>query len=620
MVAHIVAHVKLELRNRAGADNGAVSSPAGMLQVEQLVHESLMKTERQVVQDLATEADSGYLGPRLKRGKVVFRFKGNRPKTVHGRYGPVTVLRAYYASGSGELWVPPDELLGIEFGQTAVGEYHLAQCAGQGPAPRSGPLPAPADTGSAGATSGSDQLDRIVSDLGTELGRLCQCPPAEQDFERLEGELHQRFVAAERATLEHELERFDVDRPEVSIEGRRHRRVLRATETYTSGVGPITVLRTLYRAGKEPAVVPLELRAGIIGGHWTPRAAHQASFLVAQVTPREGAEILDGLGNMSPSASSLERLPKQLSRRWEERRAAFEEVLRADLLVPDEATIMAVSLDGVMAPMKDGKRQAKRAAARAEGRPTKGPAGFREVGCGTVSFYDCDGERLGTLRMGRMPETKKATLKEMLSAEVEAALEQRPGLEVVKLADGAHDNWSFLVELAPQAVSSEQLVDFYHAAEQLKAATDTAYGEHDERGRTQYEKYRHVLRHEQGGVELVIRRLRYLGRKHPRRKRIQEVLGYFRRNRKRMDYAGAAARGLPIGSGVMEAACKTLVTERMKRSGMRWREAGGQAILTLRGWVQSDRFDAAWSLLSGTYRTEVLVPDNEIELAHGRAA
>ena len=43
-------------------------------------------------------------------------------------------------------------------------------------------------------------------------------------------------------------------------------------------------------------MVPLELRAGIIGGHWTPRAAHQASFLVAQVTPREGAQILDALG------------------------------------------------------------------------------------------------------------------------------------------------------------------------------------------------------------------------------------------------------------------------------------------------------------------------------------
>ena len=83
-----------------------------------------------------------------------------------------------------------------------------------------------------------------------------------------------------------------------------------------------------------------------------------------------------------------------------------------------------------------------------------------------------------------------------------------------------------------------------------------------------------------------------------------------------MSSRGGAGGRLPPGAGKMEAACKTLVTERMKRSGMRWREAGGQAILTLRGWVQSDRFDAAWSLLSGTYRTEVLVPDNEIGLAH----
>ncbi len=55
---------------------------------------------------------------------------------------------------------------------------------------------------------------------------------------------------------------------------------------------------------------------------------------------------------------------------------------------------------------------------------SKGTAGFREVGCGTVSCYDGDGQRLGTLRMGRMPEANKATLKQMLSAEVEAALAQ----------------------------------------------------------------------------------------------------------------------------------------------------------------------------------------------------
>ena len=289
------------------------------------------------------------------------------------------------------------------------------------------------------------------------------------------------------------------------------------------------------------------------------------------------------------------------------------------MVVPEEATTLAASLDGVMAPMRDGARQEKRALARAAGRATKGPAGYREVGCGTVSFYDAAGERLSTLRFGRMPEAGKATLKEMLSTEVEAALEQRPDLRVVKLADAARDNWSFLGHLAPQAASSEELVDFFHAAEQLKAATDAAYGERNAHGRAQYEKHRHVLRHEHGRVDRVIRALRYLRGKHPQRKRIKEVLGYFCRNRKRMDYAGAAQRGLPIGSGVVEAACKTLVTERMKRSGMRWREDGGQAILSLRGWAQSRRFATAWSLLSATYRAAVTIPD-DAELLYGRAA
>ena len=317
-----------------------------------------------------------------------------------------------------------------------------------------------------GATS-RDHLDESLSELAANLRRLSQCAPGEQDFERYEREAHQLFAAAEQAVLAAELERLDIDQPEVSIEGRRHRRVLRATETYTSAVGAVTVKRTLYRAGTAPAVVPLELRAGIIGGHWTPLAARQASYLVAHLTPRESAAVLGEMGNMNPSASSLDRLPKQLNERWEGQRETFEEALRAgSMVVPEEATTLAASLDGVMAPMRDGARQQKRALARAAGRATKGPAGYREVGCGTVSFYDADGERLSTLRCGRMPEAGKATLKEMLSTEVEAALEQRPDLRVVKLADAARDNWSFLGQLAPQAASSEELVDFFHAAEQ----------------------------------------------------------------------------------------------------------------------------------------------------------
>ena len=118
-------------------------------------------------------------------------------------------------------------------------------------------------------------------------------PAAEQDFERFEGGVHQLFAVAERAALAREFERLDVDRAEVSIGGRRHRRVLRASETYTSAAGPVTVQRTLYRAGSEQAVVPVELpaRPASSGGHWTPLAARQASYVVAHATPREGAAV-----------------------------------------------------------------------------------------------------------------------------------------------------------------------------------------------------------------------------------------------------------------------------------------------------------------------------------------
>ena len=139
-----------------------------------------------------------------------------------------------------------------------------------------------------------------------------------------------------------------------------------------------------------------------------------------------------------------------------------------------------------------------------------------------------------------------------------------------------------------------------------------ATGENDSKGRAQFTKLRHVLLDDCDGVEKVIRALDYQRKKFPRRTRIGEILRYFRRNRHRMRYADTQARHLPIGSGVVEAACKTLVTERLKRSGMRWGPYGGQAILTLRSLVQSRRFEYAWSLLAQSYRTQVSCPDNVV--------
>ena len=141
---------------------------------------------------------------------------------------------------------------------------------------------------------------------------------AGEDFERVERELHERFVEAEREVLGQLLERLDVDVPSVEIGGRQYHRVLRSTETYTKAVGTVTAKRTLYRCGRERAVVPMELRAGIVEGYWTALAARQASCVVAQMTPSEGEALLREFGNMAPSKSSLDRLPKALSARWVE--------------------------------------------------------------------------------------------------------------------------------------------------------------------------------------------------------------------------------------------------------------------------------------------------------------
>jgi hypothetical protein len=113
---------------------------------------------------------------------------------------------------------------------------------------------------------------------------------------------------------------------------------------------------------------------------------------VAHLTPKEGEELFDLLGNMTPSKSTLARLPKALSVHWETHRLHFEATLRHQETIPVEAVTMAVSRDGVMAPMKDGARQAKRTQAVAAGKTPSGPAGSQEVGCATVSYDDRAGQ------------------------------------------------------------------------------------------------------------------------------------------------------------------------------------------------------------------------------------
>jgi hypothetical protein len=449
-----------------------------------------------------------------------------------------------------------------------------------------------------------DLLSKLRATLD-DLGMKEKKGPAA--FAAFERELHARLMEVEREVVAAEMAKLDVDAEAVVIAGKVHRRVLRQSQTYLTAAGEVVVERTLYKDRTDAegrCVSPMELTVGVVGDFWTPRAAQQALWVVTQMTPGKAAELFDRVGGMAPSKTSLDQLPKRVGARWDGDRESLEAALRKGLAIPEGAASIVVSLDGVLAPMEGTDPLAHRAAAEEAGHLAKGPAGYREVGCATVGFCDAEGELLGAVRLARAPEANKATLKAMLAAEVRAILERRPDLRLVKVADAVADNWTFLSAELP---AGEEAIDFFHASEHLHGALAAAYGDGTRETRHRHETLRDALRDEVGGVERVIRALTYLATKHPRSEVIRRARNYFRTHKARMRYAELRAKGLMIGSGVVEAACKTLVTQRLKNSGMRWSTAGAQAILTPRGWDQSERFDEAWALVAAKFHAEVTV-------------
>lgn len=434
-------------------------------------------------------------------------------------------------------------------------------------------------------------------------------------FEHFEQELHTRVMALERELVSEELSRYDLTVKEVEVDGKVYRRSVRLPESYLTAAGCVTVERNLYEpvAAKGKSISPLELRSGIVAGYFTPRAARQGAYAMAHLTPGESEALFGELGNMQPSRSSLDRLPKVLLPHWEAQRVTWEAQLRESETVPAAAQVLALSVDGVMAPIR-GADKREQAQLQLPGKHASGPAGYKEVGCGTVTVYDGEAERLQTVRYARMPEHKKVTLQQQLGTEVATVLALRPDLRRVHLADGAKDNWRLMHEieahLPAPAQAPIEIVDYYHACEHLKNGCDAAWGESTQQSKDYFDRLRTWLKERADGAERIIRTFRFqcsLGSGN-KRKRLEAELTYFRNQQARMHYPDYIRLNLPIASGVMEASCKTLVTQRLKRSGMAWTNTGGQAILNLRSLIQSNRWQAAWTLLSADFRKTVTVP------------
>lgn len=412
-----------------------------------------------------------------------------------------------------------------------------------------------------------------------------------------------------------DFERMDVDVPGIVLDGVRYRRRSeRGRGEYMTSAGKIHPLQTSYRArggdGGE-TVVPLQLRLGLVGGHWTPVAAEQGSAFMASVPSKEAAKLLASAGSMTPSSSHLDRLPKLFNDLWEADRerleAAVREADQQQLPPVDVVTLILVSLDGIMTPMKDVPRDPE------TGEREEGSTGYKESGCGTVSYFDREGERLHTTRFGRMPEAKKPTLKAQIEAELTMAHRRYPNAKIQAVADGAEENWRIIKEVADAlGIEVELVLDYYHAHEHACAALNRYAGKGTDVAQEAIAYWGPVLRDEPKGADRFIHALEYrAGRSSGKtREDIEKEINYFVNHKHMMSYPALQAAKQPIGSGIQEAACKTLVAERMKRSGMSWRHPGGQGILTLRGLEQSGRLHHAWEKLAPALRRAVLVDED----------
>src|SRR4029434_10297259 len=231
--------------------------------------------------------------------------------------------------------------------------------------------------------------------------------------------------------------------------------------------------------------------------------------------------------------------------------------------------------------------------------------------CATVTMHDGEGQALHTLRYGRMPQGDIEQLCAGLAAEVRTLLRRTPTLQVVLLADGAPELWTHLDQALNKktlGVPVHRLIDLWHLLEKLGKAATVLYGDAQASTVLQTWRLRLLNRRQTLGatwaaVQRAAQQDRVVGSSRP----VHEAITYLENHRVEMNHAAARKRGLPVGSGNVEATCKSLVALRMKRPGARWKEETGEQVLQLRALALSDRWEPAMRLILRPLRKAVRI-------------
>ena len=390
------------------------------------------------------------------------------------------------------------------------------------------------------------------------------------DFEET---LQQRLNDAGVVATAEGLKQFDTDGAAITVGPVKFTSKGPVEKDYQTPYGVATVARHVYQSPQGgPTYCPLDRDARIVVTS-TPRFAKVISHKYAEFSsPRAQVDLQENHGRsvarclIQDVADAVSAAVLAKEEDWGYTLPKFEE----------PPSTVAVSLDGTCLLMGEG--------------------GWRETMVGTLSFYDSEGERQHTIYLAATPEYGKAKFPGHLEAEIGRAKAKCPDAHYVGIADGASGNWEFL-----QRHTDVQVTDVWHAVEYLGKAAVVLYRGQPQTRKAWLDDACHRLKHESGGAEWTLKRLRSLARERPWAKDdedVQKAITYLanQSGAGRMDYAARVEANEPIGSGVTEAACKVIDKQRLCGSGMKWTEDGAAVVLSLRALsYTTERWSQFWS-------------------------
>jgi hypothetical protein len=375
--------------------------------------------------------------------------------------------------------------------------------------------------------------------------------------------------------------------------GRAYRRRRQHRTTLATLFGPVVVWRRLYEplTPGQRAIHPLELNVGIESGVATPALAERVGRWAVDHTQRQVLEMLQQDHGVHWSCATLRKLLGSLSTGMAAHRQAaqVDQVVRwlhqARASTGRWQPTLAVGRDGVNVPLRHGA--------------------WKEGATATVSVMDRRGKRVGTVYVGQMPESGQLTLTTHLTALLQDILQHvdAQGLRLVYVSDdGYHPSDYYHTVLKNMhdprrpwcTLTWLRIVDYYHTCLYIQQLAEALFGPSPQ-ARAWAKQMRKHLKTQSDGITRVLQSAGALRRQHGlggKAKDYEQAYAYLKKRTHWMRYRHYSCQRLPIGSGITEAACKTVFTQRLKRSGMSWTLAGGQVILDLRVLWLSGVWDA----------------------------